>query len=93
MIKENKSKRIINRFKINKCLEYICFLYIKKRNNIENILLDEGMNVIIEKLDNIIIFRKINRDEGIQTLLKVEEIEMSELCKTKINKIINKVSN
>ena len=88
-----KKKNIINRIKTNKCLQYLCFLCFKKRNNIQNVLLDEGMNIIIENLDILNLFRKMHRDEGEQILLREKEIEMSELCKAKINSIINKLNN
>ena len=89
--KEDEKRKIIRKIKRNKFYEYLCFLFIRKIKNIQNTLLDEGMNVITEKLDILNIFRKINRDDRIQIISKEDNIEMSEICKAKINKIMNNV--
>ena len=69
---------------------YLCFCCTRKRNIIQNILIDEGKSVISEQLDVFNIFDKLYRDEKIQEkLTKVKLIEMSEECKTKIKSIYN----
>ena len=66
-------------------------LFFQKKNNIENILLDEGMRVIVEKLDKINVFKKINHADVIEETLKKgkNSFEMSNTCKQKIQ-VLNK---
>ena len=60
-----------------------CFLFVRKRRNLDNVLLDEGINLICEKLDVLNLFDKIYKAE--QTQEKVEENDiyevMSKECK------------
>ncbi len=56
----DRSKRnIIPHIKLNKCCIYFCFCFARKKNNLHNILLDEGMKVVTEKLDILNIFKKL----------------------------------
>ena len=89
----NQSKEnIINKIKIRRASIYCGFLFIRKRKTVENILLDEGMSVIKEKLDIFNIFDKIYRSEKIHEKLVKEEIfEMSDECKKKLLSINNKL--
>ena len=83
---------ILQKIQINKCCIYFCFLCARKKKNIQNILLDEGMKVIIEKLDIMNLFKKIYRDEKLQEMQDDEEeeyIKMSDECKSKIFDIYN----
>ena len=80
----------IKKVKINKCILCLCFLCFKKRKNVQNILLDEGMAIITQYLDVINIFKKLFRDGKIQETLQKENddiIDMSEECLYKLNKI------
>ena len=71
----NQSKEnIISKIKIRRASIYFGFLFIRKRKTIENILLDEGMSVIKEKLDIFNIFDKIYRSEKIHEKLVKEEV-------------------
>ena len=76
---------IINKIKINKCCIYFCFLCVRKRKNMENILLDEGMRIIIEKLDIINIFKSLYRDD--MGLKEEKVIIMSNNCIKRLNEI------
>jgi hypothetical protein len=76
---------IINKIKINKCCIYFCFLCVRKRKNMENILLDEGMRIIIEKLDIINIFKSLYRDD--MGLKEEKVIIMSNNCINRLNEI------
>jgi hypothetical protein len=88
---QNK-ENIISKIKIKRSSIYCGFLFIRKKKNVENILLDEGMNVIKEKMDIFNIFDKIYRSEKIQEkLIKQEVIEMSDECKKKLLSINSKV--
>ena len=67
--KEKDEQKLITKIKINRF--DICFflLCIKKRKKIEKILINEGMNLIIKKLDIINIFNSIYNNEKIQEKL------------------------
>jgi len=83
-------KKVISEIRINRTCLYICFFYVRRRKNIQNILLNEGMKLIIEKLDLLNLFRTIYRDEKIHLSIKNEDlINMSKLCKKKLD-VINK---
>jgi len=91
-VKDNNDKRgILQKIQVNRYCIYLCFLCVRKRRNIQNILLDEGMRIIIEKLDIINIFKRMYRDEKFQEMLddKEEYIKMSDECKTRIFDIYN----
>ena len=76
---EEKS-RIITKIKLNKCCLYLCFCYARKIKNIQNILINEGMKIISEKLDIINIFKKVYRIEknNINNITEDEMFDMSE---------------
>jgi hypothetical protein len=80
-------KGLIKRIKVNRFYASLCFLCARKRKNIQNILLDEGMKIIIEKLDIINVFKKLYRDEKLQSKIETKEeiIEMSEDCKKNLH--------
>ena len=44
---------------------YLCFCCVRKRKIVQNVLLDEGIGVISNKLDVFNIFDKLYRDEKI----------------------------
>ena len=84
-------RKIIDKVKISKWCTCCCFLCARRTKNIQNILLDEGMRVITEKLDILNMFKKMVRDEKIQENydFKNEEMNMSEECKQNIEGIYN----
>ena len=94
--KKNENEKvkngIINKIKMNKLCTYFCFLCVRKTKNMENILIDEGMKIITEKLDVMNLFKKIVKDEIIQERenIKNDLIEMSDECKAKLYSINNK---
>lgn len=81
-----KNRRIIDRIKMKCCCVYFWFCFARKKKNIQNVLLDEGMRVIVEKLDIINIFKKIYSTEFIEQSLKIKGnmFEMSDTCKQKM---------
>ena len=84
--KENKNRSIIDTIKMNCCCIYFWFCFARKKKNVQNILLDEGMDIIIENLDIMNIFRKIYNINKIEQSFKVNEIiNMSDKCKQKLN--------
>jgi len=82
-------RKFISKIRINRTCLYICFFYVRRRNNLQNILLNEGMKLIIEKLDLTNLFRTICRDEKIHLKIKNEDlINMSKTCKKNLDIII-----
>ena len=86
-----KNQKIINKIKYNRACIYLCFFFTRKRKNIQNILLDEGMNIISEKMDIFNMFKKIYKDEELQEKIKNRNIEMSDECKLKFQSLNSKV--
>ena len=89
----NQSKEnIISKIKIKRRSIYCGFLFIRRRKTVENVLLDEGMNVIKEKLDIFNIFDIVYRSEKIhEKLIKQEIFEMSDECKKNLLSVNNKL--
>ena len=80
---QNNSKRsVIKKINHNKFCLYFCFCCVRKRKNIENLLIDEGMKIVTEKLDLMNLFKILYKEEKNQTNsdTKFEVIEMSEEC-------------
>ena len=90
---ENKQqeKEIIRKIKVTRAYIYLCFCFIRKRKIIQNYLLDEGMNIISEKMDIFNIFEKMYKDEEImEKIVCNKTIEMSDECKIKLQSINHK---
>ena len=85
---ENKNFKI-DKIKINKAYMYICFLCVRKRQNIENVLLDEGKRLIVENLDIINIFKRLYKDKEKEKDITTKDqiIKMSDICKNRLEKI------
>jgi len=81
-----KASSILEEIKINKFLIIFGFCCIRKRKNVHNYVLDEGLNIIEQRLDIINIFKKLYYDEKVQKsyMKQTEEIPMSTQCKEKI---------
>ena len=81
---------IIRKIKITRAWVYLCFLCVRRRKIIQNVLLDEGMNIISNRLDIFNIFDALYRDERLNgKLWKNEDIEMSDECKARLLTINN----
>ena len=87
----NQNRRIVKKIKLNKFCTYCGFFCSRKRKTLENTLLDEGMNIIIDQLDIINVFRKMYKDEKLQEQMKEMPVEMSDECKVKMNELINQL--
>ena len=83
---------IINDVHLNNFLVHICFCCIRKRNNLQNILLDESMNLLSEKLDIINIFKMMCLGEEVKQKYKFDKsmIHMSNECINSLKKIKSK---
>ena len=87
-----KKINIISKIKMTRAWVYLCFCCARRRKIIQNVLLDEGINIISNKLDVFNIFDKLYRDEKIhEKLWKHEVIEMSDKCKARLRTINNKI--
>ena len=87
-------RRIISKIKINRGCIYFCFFYVRKRKNLQNVLIDEGMKLIVQKLDLLNLFRTIFREEKTYINFGNQEIiKMSDNFKNKIEQICNSLYN
>ena len=93
--KNAESRRIIDRIKLNCCCLYFWFCFARKKKNIQNILLDEGMDIIVENLDIMNIFKKIYNMNIIENSLKSNGngLDMSDNCKLKLQELLRKQIN
>ena len=85
-----QNQYIINKLKDNKCIIYFCCFCHKKRNNIYNILLEEGMKIFSEKMDILRIFNKLFEDE--EKINEYKILDMTDECKQKLLKISGKIN-
>ena len=84
---ENEKKtEILDEIKINKFFIIFAFCCIRKRKNINNYVLDEGLDLIAKRLDILNIFKRLYYDEKIQKnyMNETEEFAMSDVCKKKL---------
>ena len=82
LIIEKENNQVVNSIQLNNYLIHLCFCFARKTKNKNNILLNEAMNIISEKLDILNIFRKFCLYEIFQRKLGYEYvmIKMSEEC-------------
>ena len=95
-LKETKTKNqknYISSIKINKCCICFFFLCAKRRKNVQNILINEGMAVITQNLDVVNIFNKIYRDGKIEDIIKNHTIKMSDECINRLIKLNKRYKN
>ena len=87
--KEGEDKRYtINKILFGRAEKYLCFICLRKKKNIQNILIDEGMKLVSEYLDIINMFKRAFLEEQLFQKYDINgEKEMSDECKNKIQKI------
>ena len=89
--KENDNSKdtgIITRIELNQFKPKCC--YKKKREYFENILLEEGMKIILNKLDVQNLFKKIYKDDQEFDINDESEyIEMSSNCKKQLRNVLD----
>ena len=83
--KEIKNE-ILDEIKINKFFIIFAFCCVRKRKNVNNYVLDEGLDLISKRLDILNIFKRLYYDEKVQNeyMKETDEIEMSVKCKDKL---------
>jgi len=93
---DNEAKgHIVNKIKITRAWIYLCFCCVRKKNNMQNILLNEGRNIISEHLDIFNMFEQLYKHHKNQGKVQKREndiIEMSDICKVKLKSLSNKLS-
>ena len=92
---ESENRNIINKIKLNRLCICCCFLCVRRQNNMHNVLLNEGMKIVSEKLDILYLFRTLTREEKLQEKLIEKEttIDMSDECKIKLQHLYNSNKN
>ena len=92
IIKEKGNNQVINFIKLNNYLIHLCFCFVRKIKNENNVLLNEAMNIISEKLDILNLFRNICLQENYQKKIGNEHeiIKMSEDCRKLLIQLKNK---
>jgi hypothetical protein len=86
------NKHTIDKINITRAWIYLCFCCVRKRKIMENILLDEGKNIISKYLDIFNLFEQLYKNGKIQEKVKRREIntiEMSDICKIKLKNLTN----
>ena len=85
----NKDENIITRIELNQFKPKFC--YKKKREHFEKILLEEGMKIILKKLDVQNLFKKIYKDNPNigENNTDSEYIEMSNNCKKELRNVLD----
>ena len=86
----SQSQFIINKLKDNRFCIYLCCFCSKKRNNIYNVLLEEGMKIFSEKMDILRIFNKLYEDD--EKINEYKILDMTDECKQKLSKISGKIN-
>ena len=91
----NAQPRVINKLNTNIFCTYFCFCCSRRRANFANILLDEAMGIITEKLDIYNIFRNMYYIDDIKNKnnYEFEDLEFTDDCKEKLQKVSNKIYN
>ena len=96
---ENEAEKKVVQYRFVKKLDtnifctYFCFCCSRKRENIGNVLLDEAMDIITEKLDIYNIFRNMYYIDDVKkkSNYSYEDLEISDECKEKLKEISNKI--
>lgn len=80
---------IVNKISLNKLLVHIFFCCIRIPKNMKNLLLDEGMKVIMEQLEIFNLFMKLYKEEKLQRNIdqKAYIMEMSKDFKKKYKEL------
>ena len=85
-----QNRGVIDKIIIKRSCIYFLFCYVRRRKTTENILLDEGMSIIAEKMDIFNIFEKMFKYEEIKVINK-KIIEMSDESKIKLKNLDLKI--
>ena len=93
---KRRGEHIVDKIKMTRACTYFCFCCTRRRKTIQNILLDEGMNIISKELDVFNIFEQLYKNEKNQEKEKANKtgiIEMSDNCIFKLKLLKNKLDH
>ena len=75
-------KSLVKKIRMNRACIYLWFCFVRRRRITENVLLNEGMDLISKRLDIFNIFEKIYKAEQRNEPLTNKVFSMSNECKT-----------
>ena len=82
MDESNEDKNVVSKVRMNRACIYFWFCFVRRRRIMENVLLNEGMDLISRRLDIFNIFEKIYRAEQRNEPLLNKSFPMSNECRT-----------
>ena len=87
--KNQEERKIFEHVKLSNWRICFCFCLARRFKNIQNVLLNEGMRIIMEKMDILFMFKKMIKDDRIEDTIYLSriQIDMSEECKQKIKEV------
>ena len=77
-----ENRNIVKKVRLNRCCIYFWFCFVRRGKNNDNILINEGMDIISKRLDIFNIFEKMYKDEQKNEPLLNKIFSMSDECKT-----------
>ena len=89
---QQNNKNYLNKVRLNRACVYLWFCFVRRRNILDNILLDEGMDFISKRLDIFNIFEKVYKAEIRNEKLNNKIISMSDECKTRLKLFESKIN-
>jgi len=81
----NNKNNIISKVRLNRAGIYLWFCFVRRGKNKDNVLLDEGMDLISKRLDVFNLFDKMNKAEQRNEPLLNKEFSMTDECKRGLN--------
>ena len=84
-----------NKIKLNKFYVHCGFCCARKISTLNNILLDEGMNLIIDQLDIFNVFQKLYKETRRERILNEKTIKvlMPDECRQNLSALLNKLKD
>ena len=77
-----ENRNIVKKVRLNRFCIYFWFCFVRRGKNTDNILINEGMDIISKRLDIFNIFEKMYKDEQKNEPLLNKIFSMSDECKT-----------
>ena len=87
--KNPEERKIFEHVKLSNWRICFCFCLARRFKNIQNVLLNEGMRIIMEKMDILFMFKKMIKEDRIEDTIYLSkiQIDISEECKQKIKEV------
>ena len=77
----NDEEKIVSKVRLNRACIYLWFCFARRRRITDNVLLDEGMDIISRRLDIFNLFEKMYKAEQRNEPLLNKTFSMSSECK------------